>query len=115
MFSRAEMRNEIDLHALRAIQARRAYDHYCKRIEQEGREKLKKEIQARWEKYSGKPWNESLIREKPYFIRGENKKLAKEHGLPLVYDRLALMAVSVFHLSHWRLDVTVSNYMLAVN
>ena len=48
VFSRAEMRNEIDLHALRAIQARRAYDHYCKRIEQEGREKLTKEIQARW-------------------------------------------------------------------
>ena len=114
VFSRDEMRNEIDLHALRAVQARRAYDHYCKRIEQEGREKLTKEIQARWEKYSGKPWNESLVREKPYYIRGENKKLAADHGLPLVYDRLALMAVSVFHLSHWRLDVTVSNYMLAV-
>ena len=49
-----------------------------------------------------------------YFIRGKNKKLALEKGLPIVYDRLALMAVSIYHLSHWRLDVTVSNYMLAV-
>ena len=114
VFSRAEMRNEIDLHALRAVQARRAYDYYVQRIKQEGREKLTSEIRARWEKYSGKPWKEFLVREKPYYIRGENKKLAADHGLPLVYDRLALMAVSVFHLSHWRLDVTVSNYMLAV-
>ena len=115
VFSNSEMRNEIDLHALRAEQARRAYDHYIQRIKQEGREKLTEEIKTRWEKYNNKPWKESLVREKPYFIRGENKKLAADHGLPLVYDRLALMAVSVFHLSHWRLDVTVSNYMLAVN
>lgn len=115
VFSRAEMRNDIDLHALRAVQAHRAYEYYCRRIELEGREKLAEEIRIRWAKYNIKDWDESVIREKPYYIRGANKKLAIEHGLPLVYDRLALMAVSVFHLSHWRLDVTVSNYMLAVN
>ena len=115
VFSRAEMRNDIDLHALRAVQARRAYDFYCKRIEQEGREKLAEEIRARWAEYnSAREWKDSVIREKPYYIRGKNKELAIEHGLPLVYNRLALMAVSVFHLSHWRLDVTVSNYLLAI-
>ena len=85
------------------------------RIELEGREKLAEEIRARWAEYnSAREWKDSVIREKPYYIRGKNKELAIAHGLPLVYDRLALMAVSVFHLSHWRLDVTVSNYLLAV-
>ena len=115
VFSRAEMRNDIDLHALRGAQARRAYEYYCRRIELEGREKLAEEIRARWAEYnSAREWKDSVIREKPYYIRGKNKELAIAHGLPLVYDRLALMAVSVFHLSHWRLDVTVSNYLLAV-
>lgn len=41
-------------------------------------------------------------------------KPAIRKGLLTEYNRLALMAVSVFHLSHWRLDVTVSNYLLAV-
>ena len=48
-----------------------------------------------------------------YYIRGKNKELAKKKGLPLVYDKTALMAVSIFNLSHWRVDVTVSNYLLA--
>ena len=32
-------------------------------------------------------------------------------GRPTEYDRVALMCVSVWHLSHWRLDVTVDHYM----
>ena len=32
-------------------------------------------------------------------------------GRAVAYDRLALMAVSVFHLAHWRAEVTVKNYM----
>ena len=45
--------------------------------------------------------------------KGASKQRAMELGRPTSYDRLALLAVSVFHLSHWRLDVTVSNYMIA--
>lgn len=127
LFSRKELKNKIDLHALRAQQARRAYDAYVARIQAEGRDRLIEEIQARWENYAGKQasskgkankekkWDPYLVREKPYFLRGANKKLAIDSGLPVEYNRLALMAVSVFHLSHWRLGVTVSNYMLAVN
>ena len=33
-----------------------------------------------------------------------------ELGKETEYDRLALLAVSVFHLAHWRCDVTVHNY-----
>lgn len=41
---------------------------------------------------------------------GANKQ-GKAEATEARYNRLALMAVSVFHLSHWRLDVTVTNYM----
>ncbi len=40
--------------------------------------------------------------------------LAEQHGLPVSYDRLAAMAVSIYHLAHWRLDVTIDNYLIAV-
>ena len=48
-----------------------------------------------------------------YKLRGDNRRFALEHGLPLEYDKLCVMAVSIFHLSHWRLD-TLTNYLLAV-
>ena len=49
-----------------------------------------------------------------YWIRGANRRKAQENGLAVGYDRLAVMAVSVFHLSHWRCDVTIDHYLLAV-
>lgn len=48
-----------------------------------------------------------------YTIRGDSKIVADAFGRDHDYDRLALMAVSVFHLAHWRNDVTVRHYMLA--
>ena len=42
-------------------------------------------------------------------MRGENRQKAIELGKKTEYNRLALMMVSVLHLSHWRLDVTVTN------
>lgn len=48
-----------------------------------------------------------------YKLRGANSQLARRLGRPTEYDRLAVLATSVFHLSHWRCDVTVSNYLLA--
>ncbi|MBP1997253.1 hypothetical protein J2Z72_000137 [Peptostreptococcus canis] len=35
-----------------------------------------------------------------------------ENRKPIVYNRLALTAVSVLALSHWRLDITVVNYIV---
>lgn len=121
IFIPEETKNKIDYHHMRAEQAVRAYEHYSSRIEGEpGYErKLAGEIIRRWNAYNlgenGKPKhfdcrNISGI----YRVRGENKKLALKKGLLTEYNRLAVMAVSVFHLSHWRLDVTVSNYLLAV-
>ena len=114
VFSTAEMRNKIDLHHLRALQAQRAYRYYEEHIKDPTfRVQLVKELQARWESYNNKKdWNPKLA-EGNYYIRGANRTLAQKHGLPTKYSRLAVLAVSVFMLSHWRCDVTVANYLLA--
>ena len=121
IFTPEEMKNKIDYHHMRAEQAVRAYEHYSSRIESEPgyKKKLASEIIKRWNAYNlgenGKPKHfERRDISGIYRVRGENKKLALKKGLLTEYNRLALMAVSVFHLSHWRLDVTVSNYLLAV-
>ncbi|MBR3560580.1 MAG: hypothetical protein IKN81_03505 [Oscillospiraceae bacterium] len=115
LFSRDELDNKLDLHRLRAEQAQRAYQHYLQRIEDEGRENLTNEIKLRWNKYNHKKrWSPRVVHG-TYSLRGKNREFALQHGLPIAYDRLALMAVSVFHLSHWRCNVTVCNYLLAVN
>lgn len=114
VFTRAEMTNKIDLHHLRALQAQRAYQYYAEQIKDESfRTQLIKELQARWVHYNTKKkWNPRLV-EGYYHLRGANRTLALKHGLPTRYDRLAVLAVSVFLLSHWRCDVTVANYLLA--
>lgn len=114
VFSRTELDNKIDLHHLRAVQAQRAYHYYEERLhnEPEYRLQLETEIKARWQKYNKRRWRQREF-EGSYKLRGANKQLAQRLGKPTEYDRLAIIAVSVFHLSHWRCDVTVSNYLLA--
>lgn len=115
LFSRDELDNKLDLHRLRAEQAQRAYQHYLQRIEDEGRENLTNEIKLRWNKYNHKKrWSPRVVRG-TYYLRGKNREFALQHGLPIAYDRLALMATSVFHLSHWRTNVCVCNYLLAID
>ena len=115
VFSTAEMSNKLDLHHLRALRAQRAYHHYLSRLETEPdyRAQLTEEVRRRWVRLCSKRWDPKRV-EGNYSIRGNNRQLALAHGLPIKYDRLAVMAVSVFHLSHWRCDVTVANYLLAV-
>lgn len=124
LFSRDELKNKIDLHHLRAQRAQKMYRYYLDRIETETgyRAQLISEIRHIWEQddearksngYCAKRWSDMKVTGN-YVLRGNNRKLAQKHGLPLQYDRLALLAVSVFHLSHWRHDVTVANYLLAV-
>ena len=123
IFTAEEMRNKLNLHRLRALCAQNACRYYSARLETEGelyRQQLIREIGARWNTYNinpktgkPKPLNKRLL-SGTYFLRGENKKFAEQHGLPVAYDRLALTAVSVFHLSHWRNDVSAESYLLAV-
>ena len=120
IFDKAEFKNKLPYHYLRALQAQRAYkyyEHMC--LTKKGRAKLEKEIRKRWNKYNlnkhtGKPrrFKESLIKG-TYVLRGDNKKFALKNNLPTRYDKLVLLATSVFHLSHWRNDITV-NYLLTI-
>lgn len=113
VFSGKEMKNKIDLHHLRAVRAQRAYHDYLTRLETvpDYRAQLTEEVRRRWKRLRCKRWNTKQV-EGNYYIRDNNRRLALAHGLPVKYDRLAVMAVSVFHLSHWRCDTTVDNYLL---
>lgn len=46
-------------------------------------------------------------------MRGKNRELAEKFGFQYSFDRLAILATSIFHLAHWRNGVTVRNYILA--
>ena len=113
LFAQEEMENKIDLHHLRACQAKRAYLYYLNAIRDPAfKAQLIRELEVRFAS-NGRELNHDQI-DGIYYLRGLNRKFAQEHNLPTAYNRLALMAVSVFHLSHWRLDVTVCNYILAI-
>lgn len=114
MFTKRELANKIDLHHLRALKAQRSYDYYLKHLETEPgyRDQLLREVKARWAKYNKRTFKEEYC-EGYYEVRGANRKLAEDLGRPIRYDKLAVMAVSIFHLSHWRVNVAITNYLLA--
>lgn len=125
VFSSWEMKNKIDLHKLRAEQARRAYSYYLDRIHTDPyyADQLIEELSARYMHLHRKASLSGLDQflgqvttpsgKTTWDLKGASRDRAEALGRPISYDRLALLAVSVFHLSHWRLDVTVSNYMIA--
>ena len=127
VFSKEEMSNTINLHGLRSAHGRDCYQHYVGLIttKQGAADSLRQTLLRRWEagherlrESDPKAWARQRERfvadcdDRPYRLRGENLQKAQTLGLPEEYCRLALMCVSVFHLSHWRLDVTVTNYII---
>ena len=127
IFSREEMNNTINLHGMRAAHGRDCYQHYLRLITTKhgAADSLRQTLLRRWEQgherlheSDQKAWERQRARfladcdDRPYRLRGENLAKAQALGLPEEYNRLALMSVSVFHLSHWRLDVTVTNYVV---
>lgn len=119
LFSPEEMQNKIDLHGIRRKQAQRAYKYYADRLKNEPGYKYqcRQELMARYDDRhrpgaSRQRFIEDITNENSYKLRGENRKKAIEQGKETEYNRLALMMVSVFHLSHWRLDVTIVNYIV---
>lgn len=122
IFSSDEMKNKLNLHSLRAECARNTYYYHLNKIKEEGepyREKLKSEIIRRWNKYNINPKTNKPKRfprseiTGTYYLRGKNRAYALKNNLPTGYDKLVTMYVSIFCLSHYRLDVTVDNYFLA--
>ena len=127
VFSREEMNNTINLHGMRAAHGRDCYQYYLRHIttKQGAADSLRQTLLNRWEagherlrQTDPAAWWRQRDRfladcdDRPYRLRGENLAKAQALGLPEEYNRLALMSVSVFHLSHWRLDVTVTNYII---
>lgn len=113
------MKNKINLHGIRADQGYRTYQYYLHRLETEPeykhqclRELRDRHIALRPDGHSLQTFLKSCYNSSPYLLRGSNREKAIKTGRPISYNRTALMMVSVFHLSHWRLDVTVTNYIL---
>ena len=120
VFARAELNNKIDLHGMRAAHAREVYAYYLAAAQTSaGRRQLQEELRSSFAEGNPKAgarkcrrFEKEITDESPRLLRGENSVRAADEGMPQAYDRLALMCVSVWHLSHWRNDVTVTNYML---
>lgn len=119
VLSKDIMDNKINLHRLRADQGYRTYQYYTNRLEQEPdyRRQCQRELAMRYrafipEGHDYKKFAREVMSGTPYKLRGKNREKAERTGRPTEYNRLSLMMVSVFHLSHWRLDVTVTNYIL---
>lgn len=124
---------ELDLHYLRAECAKEAY-HYYEKIcsTPDGRAEMRRQLWARYTdpEVGCKAYLLAVaagdqkriqrhrylfsqeLAEGRYYLRGANRRVAIERGLPTSYDRLALACVSLFHLSHFRNEVTVKHYML---
>lgn len=119
VFSAEEMNNHINLHRMRAERAQRCYHYFVGLLSTDTmRDSMRRYLISLWDERKGNHSGAARRRymadmdERPYVLRGENKTKATALGLPVEYDRLALMAVSILCLSHWRLDVTVVNYMV---
>lgn len=124
---------DLDLHGIRAENARCNYQYYAQIVSTpEGRAQLRQQL---WDRYTDpeigcKAW--LMAKEKgdkarmrkleyrfkrqmedgTYYLRGANRQAAIERGRPVAYDRLAVLATSVFSLSHWRLDVAAKSYLI---
>lgn len=102
-----------NLHECRRELAQRCYEYYVELLKDPAeREKMKDLLEAKFNENPDKRYRfHRAMMDKPYVARGKVKEELYEAGRPLEFDRLALMAVSVLHLAHYREDVTVKNYM----
>ena len=126
--------HDLDLHGLRAEHSRQMYQYYHSGLcsTPQRREQLRQQLWARYTdpEIGCKAWliakerNDKARMRKleyrfkqqmadgTYYLRGANRQAAIQRGRPVEYDRLALLAVSVFSLSHWRLDVVSKFYII---
>ena len=120
IFMQQELNNDLNLHKLRALSAQAYYEYQLNRIMTEPgyEEELIRQIRKRWEetnidKRTGKPrpFNEKNLKSW-YVTRGSVRKAAIKNGRPIKYRRSAALACSVFRLSHYRVSVSIANYLI---
>lgn len=118
VFTKKEMTNKINLHEIRREVAREAHQYYLELVKDTKQaEKLYQQIK---DTYTSRNPGRELPRDfklleknglqDVYVARGAVKADLERKGLPTEYSRLATLATSVNHLSHWRCDVTIQNY-----
>ena len=121
VFAKDELKNKLSLHYLRAKFAQRSYEYYLKLTQNPAtKAKLEREVRARWDKYNinqrtGKPkYLPKKLINGNYHLRGKSRQFAVKNNLPTSYNKLALLATSMFSLSHFRNDVTLASYLLVL-
>lgn len=121
---KTQISNNISSHRIRRENAQKNYQYYLAQCQTpEGRKALFKEIcdycnQNYAQKDKARNWRGlkdiQLLKknglEDKYRARGTQKKELERLGLDTDYSRLATLAVSIFHLAHWRCDVTIHHY-----
>ena len=120
IFTEQELNNDLNLHKLRALSAQKYYDYLLHRIMTEPgyEDELIRQIVKRWEetnidKRTGKPkpFNKKNL-QSWVVTRGSVRKAAIANGRPIKYRRSAALACSVFRLSHYRVSVSIANYLI---
>ncbi len=117
IFTEVELTNKLNFHALRSKRAQDEYFAIEKKLQEDinYRKELEKKVRNRWKENLDKNGQMKKLKDSEingyYYLRGKNKEFAKANGLPLKYDKLAVLWVSITVLSHWRNDVTVQNYL----
>ena len=115
LFRADEFVGGFDYHGQRRAAAMRALKYYGHRLQTEPgyRKQLYQKVADQWHRNNKKRRDklESLSAfDRPHILRRKNRELAEKQGKPIELDRLALRAVSVLHLAHWRDKVTVQSY-----
>ncbi len=120
IFSSKMFDNHLNLHKLRAESAKEYYQIQVKKIREnpEYAKQLEQEILARWNKYNlnpktGKPKNfDRKMIEGYWVLCGKNREKSREQSGSSGegrYLKLAVLATSIFKLSHWRNDVKIAS------
>lgn len=119
IFTDKELNNDLNFHKLRALSAQEYYDIQLDRIQNEPgyADKLAKEIEQYWkqnnkDKRTGKPKPFDRTKLEGWYVtRGSVRSNAKKNNRPIKYNKLAVFAVSLLKLSHFRTNVSVENYL----
>lgn len=119
VFDSEDFKQSLNLHKNRRDAAKRSYYHYLERCNTEPgyREKLLEECKKKYRESKGLP-ESAKVPEKfyngRYYLRGKNREYALKNNLPLSYDKLCVLAVSLNVLAHSRCDVSIVSYIAVV-
>lgn len=124
VFSTKEVRacEHANLHSYRREHAQEMYQEFLKmdreKVKELVRDQFMRGHERRLEQYGVDKFklDEKLHElekkyESKYHCRGDIREDHLQRGLPVEYDRLALIATSCLCLSHWRVNVCVKHYM----